>query len=180
MLLLAACGGGEELAERDVDTEETDESLEAGDSPDETTTTVATTTTQTPATSSTTEAVAEEEPEETTTSTTAAVSTTTEPPATTESTSAPTTPEAAAAPASVPPEPEPEPEPAAPNGSALYASRCSSCHGGSGQGSSSVNIQGTPEGRTQNATINGRSQMPAFPDLSAAEVAAIAAHVAGL
>ena len=162
-LALAACGG--DSTETATPDDAVADELDTGD--DETTT---------------------EAPE-----TTAAPETTTEVPETTTAPETTEAPEAEEAPESAEQEQEPEqeqeseqeqePEPTPPpaaNGATLFASNCASCHGADAGGSSSANIQGFPEATTQSAIINGLARMPAFPDLNAQEVAAIASHVNGL
>ena len=236
-VLFAACGG-DDLAERGNDAEETNvETDQAQDTEastaDETEEVVSTTTTMPPTTTTTTTEApdTDDTPETETTQapttaapttaapTTAAPSTTasteapaeetssTQAPSSSASTEAPTetaddpdttqddpgaaqdppevveeTPEAPPAddPVDEVPESSTVPEAPAPDGAALYASNCAFCHGADGSGRSSSGIQGVAEATTQSATINGRAQMPSFPDLSGAQVAAIASHVASL
>ena len=66
------------------------------------------------------------------------------------------------------------------NGAALFESSCARCHGADGSGRSSVNIQGVSVGVTTQAIRTGPGSMPAFPNLSDAEVLAIAQHVGTL
>ena len=64
------------------------------------------------------------------------------------------------------------------DGAALYESNCSRCHQSDGSGARGPNIQGrTATAPIETIVVNGRGGMPSFPNLSGAEVSAIANHV---
>ena len=64
------------------------------------------------------------------------------------------------------------------DGAALYESNCSRCHQSDGSGARGPNIQGrTATAPIETIVVNGRGAMPSFPNLSGAEVSAIANHV---
>ena len=66
----------------------------------------------------------------------------------------------------------------APDGTALYESNCARCHQSDGSGRIGPNLQGvTLTGFVERVVRTGPGPMPAFPQLSDAEVAAIANHV---
>ena len=64
------------------------------------------------------------------------------------------------------------------DGAALYESNCSRCHQSDGSGRIGPNIQGvTLTEFVERNVRTGPGAMPAFPELSDAEVAAITSHV---
>ena len=64
------------------------------------------------------------------------------------------------------------------DGAALYESNCSRCHRSDGSGRIGPNLQGvTLTSFVERVLRTGPGEMPAFSDLSDAEVTAIASHV---
>ena len=70
------------------------------------------------------------------------------------------------------------------DGAALFAANCSSCHGTGGEGGIGPDLRSLTDAdvpKIETQVKQGGGQMPAFGDkLSADEIAAVAAYVAGL